>query len=347
MIDLIVVGAGPAGLASATAAANRGLDVVVIDRREGVIDKPCGEGLMPGALATLDALGVPPPAGHDFHGIRYLMGDVIAEGRLPGPGRGVRRTTLHHALSQRALAVGVRREVGRIAEVRVHDDRVVAGGFEARWLIAADGLRSSVRRSLHLDSPAPGPRRFGLVQHFRVAPWADTVDVHWNDDAEAYVTPVASDLVGVAILFGDAARNRGAYTGKAPYQRLLDGFPDLRARVRDPAHSPQGAGPFSTRSARRVAGRVLLVGDAAGFVDPITGEGIKLGIQSAVAAVDAITGGDLGAYELAWRRLFRPYVWLTRGLLEITRHPALRHRVPKVLRTCPALFDTAMSVLAR
>jgi flavin-dependent dehydrogenase len=347
VIDLIVVGAGPAGLASATAAASRGLDVVVIDRREGVIDKPCGEGLMPGSLATLDALGVAAPVGRDFHGIRYVMGDVIAEGRLPGRGRGVRRTTLHHALSQRALAVGVRREVGEIAEVRVHDDRVVAGGFEARWLIAADGLRSSVRRSLNLDRPAPGPRRYGLVQHFRVAPWADTVDVHWNDDAEAYVTPVAPDLVGIAILFGDAARSRGADAGKAPYQRLLAGFPDLRARIHDATHTPKGAGPFSTRSARRVAGRVLLVGDAAGFVDPITGEGIKLGLQSAVAAVDAIIGGDPSAYELAWRRLFRPYLWMTRGLLEITRHRAPRRQLPRLLRTLPSLFDTALSVLAR
>src|SRR6478609_9777957 len=111
MIDLPVAGAGPAGLATALFAARAGLDVTVVDPRcaglDQPIDKACGEGLMPGAVAALAELGVDPP-GRAFRGIGYLAGRHRAEALFRvGAGRGVRRTDLQSTLLSAAAAAGI------------------------------------------------------------------------------------------------------------------------------------------------------------------------------------------------------------------------------------------------
>ncbi|MCB9665004.1 MAG: NAD(P)/FAD-dependent oxidoreductase [Alphaproteobacteria bacterium] len=346
MIDLLVAGAGPAGWTAAIAAATRGLEVVVVEPREGTLDKACGEGLMPATVEALARLGVH-PHGRPFHGIRYLADGVEARGRFATPALGVRRTRLHEALEARATALGVRRVEGRVRDPRQDADGVRAAGLRARWMIAADGLHSPTRRALGLDRPVRAPLRRGLRRHVVCAPWASTVDVHWGDDLEAYVTPVDEELVGVALLYGETARRRG---GDGPsFDRLLGTFPALEAHLRDaPSGSaPRGAGPFQARSRQRVAGRILLVGDAAGYVDALTGEGTKLAVLGAIAAVDALGSGRPEAWERSWRRLWLPYWGATTGLLALSRPPALRRALPRVLRRAPWLFDAALRVLAR
>lgn len=348
MIDLLVAGAGPAGLTAAIAAASRGLEVVVVDPRPGTLDKACGEGLMPATVEALAALGVH-PLGRPFTGIRYLSGPVVAAGRFDVPGLGVRRTALHEALTARADALGVRRVDGRVDAIAQDEHGVRAAGQHARWLLAADGLRSPVRRTLGLDRVVRAPARYGLRRHVARAPWARTVDVHWGPDLEAYVTPVGDDLVGVALLFGDAARARHAGGEGPTFERLLHTFPTLADHLHDApwASGSRGAGPFQVRSRRRVAGRVLLVGDAAGYVDALTGEGTKLAVLGAIAAVDAVVAGHPERWERAWRRLWRPYWGATTGLLALSRPPWLRRMLPRVLRASPPLFDAALRVLAR
>ncbi len=111
MRDLVVAGGGPVGLAVALYAARAGLDVVVREPRTGPVDKACGEGLMPGAVADLAALGGAPGTGTPSSGIRYVDGSgarAAAEAVFSaGPGRGVRRTTLHAALTERSTGAGV------------------------------------------------------------------------------------------------------------------------------------------------------------------------------------------------------------------------------------------------
>lgn len=336
--DLLVAGGGPAGLATALFARRAGLSVVVAEPRADPIDKACGEGLMPGGLARLLALGVDPP-GVPFHGIAYRAGERCAHARFAaGPGRGVRRTALQGALRDRAAQSGIAVVARRIAQVRQDHHGVEAAGVRARWLVGADGLHSRVRREVGIASTAGAPARFGQRRHYAVAPWSDFVEVWWSAHAEAYVTPVAPDLVGVAIL------HRRAGLG---YEALLDGFPELRERLAGAAAGPvRGAGPLRRTVAARVRGRVLLVGDAAGYEDALTGEGVSLALSQAEAAVSALAGGDLAGYEAAWRNRTRTYRLLTRGLVLLTAARPVRRAVVPICVGVPPLFRGAVNVLA-
>ncbi|MDF2977818.1 MAG: monooxygenase [Actinomycetospora sp.] len=341
-VDLLVAGGGPAGLVTALHAARAGLDVEVWEPRPGTVDKACGEGLMPGALAALQDLGVDPP-GHAFHGIRYVGGARCADAAFrDGAGRGIRRTTLHGALSAAATAAGARIEQRAVSELRQDDDAVRVdghGGVVARHVVAADGLHSPVRRALGLDTAPARYRRYGLRRHFRTAPWSRFVEVHWAPEVEGYVTPVADDLVGVAVLA----------TSKGSFDARVRALPSLAALLADaePAGDVRGAGPLRQGARRRVAGRVLLVGDAAGYVDALTGEGLALAFAQAGAAVRAITDGAAPRYERDWARLTRRYRWLTGALLLGTRpRPARRALVP-LARLLPPVFDGAVNGLAR
>jgi 2-polyprenyl-6-methoxyphenol hydroxylase-like FAD-dependent oxidoreductase len=239
VIDLLVAGGGPVGLAVAIRGRLAGLEVTVVEPRSTPVDKACGEGLMPSAVRGLHDIGVEVD-GHPFAGIRYVGGRRHVEARfVGGPGLGVRRTTLHAALAARADDVGVVRKTGRVDQVSQHPDHVEAAGVSARWLIAADGLHSPVRRAIGLDRSSRGPARYGLRRHFEIAPWTDLVEVHWSEHAEAYVTPVGADLVGVALLCGAEGHRRG-------YAETLADFPDLCARLGGAA--PVTPVAMSTRS---------------------------------------------------------------------------------------------------
>jgi menaquinone-9 beta-reductase len=338
-VDVLVIGGGPIGLAAAIEARLAGLSVTVVEPRTAPIDKACGEGLMPGAVAALQRLGVR-PAGWELSGIRYQrMRGTGAEYRAdhrfrPGPGLGVRRTVLHAALAARAAELGVECVAGKVDALDQDREGVTAAGIRARWLLGCDGLHSSVSALAGLDAPARGIRRFGLRRHFAVAPWSSFVEVRWLPEAEVYITPVAADLVGVAVL-GPAHTD---------YGRAVAAVPELAGAA--PVSSLRGAGPLRRRTVRRVAGRVLLVGDASGYVDAITGEGIRVGLAQARAAIASILAGDPAPYERQWRRATGDFRMLTGGLLALAGSP-LRPAIVPLAQALPGLYGTVVERLAR
>jgi flavin-dependent dehydrogenase len=331
--DLLIVGGGPGGLATALHARRHGLSVIVVEPRESPIDKACGEGLMPAGLAELTSLGVD-PAGLPFHGIAYVSEHRRAQARFrSGPGRGVRRTMLHAALAARAKEQDTDWIQGRVTSVQQDGHGVTAAGVRAKWLVAADGLHSAVRRAVGIKATAGTPRRYGVRRHYRAPVWSEFVEVHWSRWGEAYVTPLEPDLVGVTIL------SRG--------RPDLAWFPRLAEHLEGTSRGPaRGCGPLRQVVSRRVAGRVLLVGDAAGYEDALTGEGISLAVKQAAAVVNAIVNDAPSSYEAAWHRITRDYRLLTRALVLASTPRAARRTIVPACALLPAAFGRVVNILA-
>ncbi|MCU1402270.1 MAG: monooxygenase [Microbacteriaceae bacterium] len=337
-VDLLVVGAGPVGLAAAIEARMLGLTVAVVEQRDTPIDKACGEGLMPGALPALARLGVS-VEGRPLLGIGYRSGATRVDHRfVAGNGLGVRRTSLQAALTARAVSLGVDFVQAKVLSLRQDSDAVVAADVAARYLLGADGLHSTVRSLAGLEARLPTDRRFGLRRHFAVEPWSDLVEVHWTPVAEAYVTPVSDGIVGVAIL---GKRGLG-------YSEALAAIPAIASRIAgaDAVSTLRGAGPFRQRTSARRAGRVLLVGDASGYVDAITGEGIRVGLAQAHAAIECIAADAPERYEREWSRRTRDFRMLTVGLVALAGSP-LRSAIVPTAAALPGVFGAIVERLAR
>jgi flavin-dependent dehydrogenase len=276
--------------------------------------------------------------GKAFRGITYLDATHRVEAHFrAGSGLGVRRTVLSEALYDTAAAAGVRIIKGEIGAVSQDATSVRCGDLQARYLAAADGLHSPIRSALGLDLPSRGRRRWGIRRHYDIAPWSDTVEVYWSRDTEAYVTPVADDRVGVAILkseqgkFGD---------------HLLE-FPSLAARLDGVPHGKdRAAGPLRQRVRSRSAGRVLLVGDAAGYVDALTGEGMGIAFGGAELAVQCILADSPGDYDRQWRAMSRRYRALTAGLLHAGGIAPVRRLIVPAASALPGVFSRIVNLLA-
>src|SRR4051794_22006365 len=191
--DVAVVGGGPAGLATAIEAAQRGFRTAVLDGRRPPIDKACGEGLMPDAIERLGRLGVHIGATERgvFDGIEFSDERSRVAAAFPaGQGWGVRRTTLQDLLAQRAEQMGVDL-LWNLPAMGIESGRVVCRNLsiEARWIVGADGLNSQVRRWAGLDATCWSQERVAFRQHFAVRPLSKVVEVVWSDAGQCYITP--------------------------------------------------------------------------------------------------------------------------------------------------------------
>ena len=343
--DVFIVGGGPAGLASAIAARQKGLSVTVADGAEPPIDKPCGEGLMPDALEALAALGIhlDDGAGCRFRGIQFVHEGVRVAADFPeGSGVGIRRTILHELLVRKAEECGVellwKVPVSGITREGV---RIAGGLIPARWIIGADGSASRVRKWSGLEANRFRTQRYASRRHYRVRPWTDYVEIHWSKRGQAYITPISNQEVCIVMM--------GEHAGYAQFERALAEMPEVREKISGAALIGRERGAVTQmHGLRRVSGgNVALVGDASGGVDAITGEGMRLTFQQSLAAVEAMTRGDLRAYERAHHRMLQRPLWMGRLILQMGRSARLRQRMFNVFAGAPELFAQLLSIHVR
>lgn len=346
--DVFVIGGGPAGIAAALAARQRGMSVTVADSAEPPIDKPCGEGLMPDSIVALQRLGVhiPSTEAQAFRGIRFVSSGLSTQAAFPqGTGLGVRRTNLHRIMVEHAEAAGVRflwrtvvtglelqKDRGRV-EARI-DGR--AEQIDSEWIVGADGGSSRVRRWAGLDVHRQKDQRYAFRRHSRVEPWSDFMELHWAPGCQIYVTPVGPREVCVALI----SRNPSLRLEEA-----LTAFPRVAKRLVGAEHGSveRGAVSVTRRLARVCRGKVALIGDASGGVDAITGEGLCLAFRQSALLAECMAAGELALYEHGHRALSQRPLLMARMMLMMENRNKLRARVMRAFVARPKLFERMLA----
>lgn len=341
--DVLIVGAGPAGLAAAIALRQMGAAVRVADARRPPIDKACGEGLMPEALHELDRLGIAldPRDGMPFSGIAFVSDNTRAAADFArGAGAGVRRTVLHQRLLDRAVELGVRFSWNAPVMLQHGRPLTLAGEpVHCRWIIGADGQASRVRSWAALDRGRHSSRRFGFRAHYRIAPWSSHVEVHWGARGQAYITPVAPDEICISAM----TRHRGLRLSD-----ILVSIPSLRARLCTPEPRPitaeRGCLTLTRRLRRVTRGNVALIGDASGSADAITGEGLALAFGQASLLAQSIQGDSLRLYQERHSAILALPQRMAALLLLLDRSPRLRRRTVAAFAAHAVLFEELLAV---
>ena len=360
--DAVVVGAGPAGSATALLLARAGAKVLMLDRARFPREKPCSEYLSPESTRVLARLGagvldaVAAAAPARLTGMRVVAPSGAAVvGRFENFSYALPRTRFDTILRDAAESCGVEVREGVKVEELIYNDGTVGGvisratgmrnreAYRARVVVGADGLRSIVARRL---GPVHriGPRRIAFTAHV-----SDVADVH--DLGEMHVGrpgyigfgPIGDGVTTVALVVPHTEARRGER-----FFAELDRFPAARGRF-DPrriVRPVMATGPFARWSRHAVApgGGAVLVGDAADFFDPFTGQGIYSALRGAELAAAAITdwlvtGASLQQYARARRREFTGK-WLLERMIGIAvGWPALIERVVGRLIRRPELAD--------
>jgi geranylgeranyl reductase family protein len=312
--DVLIVGAGPAGSSLAASLAAAGRSVTLAEAVRHPRPKACAEYASPRIVEELDRLGPAATAWRAdaiaVRGMRVIRGDDAvdvryADDRGPRPAWGLDRTRFDALLAANAEENGARlldrtsfdgaerADNGWSVTVR-HNG--TPREIRARWLIGADGARSRVAHRLGVERDVRMPRRLGLVAHYESDPDLD-------DHGEMHIGPRhyvgLAPLAGGRLNVGMALPADGRGPAEARFAEAIEALPAVAARLsgRRRLTPIRGASPIGHRVARAAGPGWMLIGDAAGFVDPFTGEGIYRALRSARAATEALNAGDDGAAE--------------------------------------------------
>lgn len=371
-VAALVVGAGPAGTALALALDARGHRVLLIDKARFPRDKCCSEYASPATLAEINALpvgdllstlGSSPLTGSTIHTDR---GDALSGG-FPGgaTGRALPRRAFDAAMVRAAEARGVAvHEQTRLVRFARDADGTMRATIECdgtvrdvrcRVLVGADGLRSRVARTMG-NARTRGLQRIAFVTHIGAVQHLGTrAELHVGPEGYVGLNPIAPGRVNLALVtrFADAAAARG--NAAAYLRERIAAWPALRDRI-DPSSIGDDVmvtGPFDHRSRRVTADGIALVGDAADFFDPFTGEGIwaaLVGSRLLATTLDSLLGNSapvtdraLAPYHAARRTTFRGKWIVERTIGHAMRWPALfRAGVRRLDRA--GLGDTAIAI---
>ena len=353
-VDVLVVGAGPAGSAFAARMARAGASVLMVESRRHPRPKACAEYASPRIVEELARIGLASGAWTDA-AVRLAGMHIHARGRAsmiryadrrgPRSAWGVNRQTFDALLAAHAAACGAelreRASATRLetagervrgAWIRDHDrdrEELVTAG----WTVGADGVRSTVARLLGVDRPVRFPRRLGLVAHYSgIEGLTDHGEMHVGVNGYIGLAPMPGGELNVGMALPLDGASGG---GQARFERAIASIPAVARRLSGARRlTPiRGAAPIGYRVARVAGPGWLLIGDAAGFVDPFTGEGIHRALRSARAAAEAIAaGGDVERSYVRERRgafaAKTALTWLVQGFLAAP--PLLAHAVARL-----------------
>ena len=356
MTDVIIVGAGPAGASLAVALGRRGFEVELYEQATFPRDKPCGEGLLAGGVRVLRSLELEAAvAGEPLWGVRHhvaggsVRSDFGVDEATPAYGLGQKRLHLDATLwaaaartprvraCQGARVEGLFTERGRVAGVEVDGER-----RHARLVVAADGSSSKLRRNIGLERVV-SPRRVGIRAHFQRphgAPALTDIEIFLRRGYELYVTPLPHDELLVAALAYQSTAN-GAL--RSAFGKWLEDEPLLRRWLDGATQTSElmGRAPLVSATHGKEPPGLLLLGDAAASVDPITAGGLSLALQSAELlaqhAPELLTGSPLARrrFERARGRAIQIHRWLGAGVLALAARPRLANLARRGFQAYP------------
>ena len=374
--DVIVVGAGPAGSALAAFLGRRGVRVGLLDKERFPREKVCGEYMSPEAVGVLDRLGTLAAVEAAPH--RKLRGILVhaydgtqSRGTYRPFGRfvpsrpygiAIRRILFDEILFRHAQSfAGVTTVEGfRVDRLLREDGRVsgvegTGGRLTASLVVGADGVRSVVAKELGLSELARDHERFAVSAFFTGVPHEDFGELHLGDPGYFALAPVDRDLVHFNFVVdrGSIAEARGDLVGY--FRRHAVSNPRLRSRLAwaAPIGPVRATGPMARRCRGTLAPGAILIGDAAEFVDPFTGEGIYIALRSAELAAAVILEerdrgtlgrGLLGKYDAARRSEFDEKIRLCWRIQKFLRRPRLANYVVRRLAANPMLADRLTAV---
>jgi len=378
--DVAVVGGGPAGSTLALRLGRAGLRTVLLERKRFPRFKPCGEFMSPECLPVLAELGVADDlaqlGANRVHGMRLHGYARCAAGRFtdvgsvraPFPyGWSLRRERFDQVLLRAAAATpGVEvRETARVSGL-LRDARGTVAGVRvagsdgereiaARLVVGADGLRSSVARELGVQRRVPWLDKIALTTRYLGVPRQDLAQVHFFPGGYFAASTVDEDVFTLNLVVDRTAVRDHGGDWDAFLTDHLARAPGLAACLRD-AHRidrVRGCGPLAMTTTTQVAAGAVLLGDACGYVDPVTGEGIFFALRGAQllapVIVEALARGTgyastLRPYLAARHREFGPRLGLARLLQRGLRHPRVVERTLALLAARPGLADLLVAV---
>jgi 2-polyprenyl-6-methoxyphenol hydroxylase-like FAD-dependent oxidoreductase len=380
--DIIIAGAGVAGASSAILLGEEGYRILLLDRSYFPRHKTCGEGIMPEGVAILESLGLLPDilerGGFRTRGLRFRnRAGVWAQADFPSmhgePAYSVviRRYELDHLLVQRAQQTpNVTVRQGFTVSGALFEEGAIRGvtgyatgkpesteSFRAPLTLGADGMHSRFHNCYGITRKTWSRQRWGIAGHLHgvenIGPY---IEVLFQQDSEIYMAPLANGLTLVAILAEKRAMKAFRGNLARAYHEFLKAAPGLGERVRDSQVVPPvgGRGPLGFTVEPVVLPGLLLVGDSAGFMDAITGEGMTLALKCVQAALPVVRRAferedwsreALKPYTAERARITRDVSQLTRLMLNVSRFPWLADRAIRRLGADEALFQKLLGIV--